>query len=69
MAKKIPVGLVGTGRIGRLHARTLKQLVPEADLQVVTDVNLQSARDLSLALAKNGPAIERDVHPREELAA
>ncbi len=45
MAKKIPVGLVGTGRIGRLHARTLKQLVPEADLQVVTDVNLQSARE------------------------
>jgi plasmid maintenance system antidote protein VapI len=32
-------------------------------------LNLQSAYDLSLALAKHGPAIERDVHPREELAA
>jgi plasmid maintenance system antidote protein VapI len=32
-------------------------------------LNLQSAYDLSLALAELGPAIERDVHPREELAA
>lgn len=46
MAKKISVGLVGTGRIGKLHAQTLKQSVPEADLQVITDVNMQSARDV-----------------------
>lgn len=45
MDQKIKVGLVGTGRIGRLHARTLRQLVPNADLQVVTDVNLASARE------------------------
>jgi len=32
-------------------------------------LNLQSAYDLSTALAEHGPAIERDVHPREELAA
>jgi addiction module HigA family antidote len=32
-------------------------------------LNLQSAYDLSLALAEHGPAIERDVHPREETAA
>lgn len=45
MSEKIKIGLVGTGRIGRLHARTLRQLVPNADLQVVTDVNLPSARE------------------------
>jgi len=45
MNQKIKLGLVGTGRIGRLHARTLRQLVSEADLQVVTDVNLPSARE------------------------
>jgi addiction module HigA family antidote len=27
-------------------------------------LNLQSAYDLSVALAEHGPAIERDVHPR-----
>ena len=32
-------------------------------------LNLQSAYDLSRTLAENGPAIERDVHPREEMAA
>lgn len=45
MSKKIAVGLVGTGRIGRVHARTLKQLIPDADLQVVTDVNRASAHE------------------------
>jgi addiction module HigA family antidote len=32
-------------------------------------LNLQSAHDLSCALAEHGPAIERDVHPREDFAA
>lgn len=32
-------------------------------------LNLQSAYDLSRALAAQGSAIERDVHPREERAA
>jgi hypothetical protein len=32
-------------------------------------LNLQAAYDLSRALAEHGPAIERDVHPRAELAA
>jgi antitoxin HigA-1 len=32
-------------------------------------LNLQSAYDLSRALAEHGAAIERDVHPREDAAA
>jgi addiction module HigA family antidote len=32
-------------------------------------LNLQSAYDLSLALAEHGRAIERDVRPRDERAA
>ena len=32
-------------------------------------LNLQSAYDLSVALTEHGPAIEREVHPRNELAA
>jgi len=32
-------------------------------------LNLQSAYDLSVAMAEHGPAIEQEVRPREELAA
>jgi addiction module HigA family antidote len=32
-------------------------------------LNLQSAYDLSRALAECGPVIEREVHPREDVAA
>jgi addiction module HigA family antidote len=32
-------------------------------------LNVQSAYDLSRALAERGPAIEREVHPREDVAA
>ena len=32
-------------------------------------LNLQSAYDLSCAIADHGPAIERDVRPRKELVA
>ena len=32
-------------------------------------LNLQSAYDLSLAIAANGPAIEREVQPRDGIAA
>jgi plasmid maintenance system antidote protein VapI len=32
-------------------------------------LNLQSAYDLSVAMAEHGPAIECKVHPRDELAA
>ena len=32
-------------------------------------LNLQSAYDLSRALAERGPAIERDVQPRADIAA
>ena len=45
MTKKVTIGLVGTGRIGRVHARTLQQLVPEADVQVLTDVDALSAHE------------------------
>ena len=47
MSKIIKVGLVGTGRIGRVHARTLQQLIPNATVQVVTDVNVQAAREVA----------------------
>ncbi len=45
----IRLGLVGTGRIGRVHTETLKQRVPGAELVSVTDMNLDAARTVASA--------------------
>jgi myo-inositol 2-dehydrogenase/D-chiro-inositol 1-dehydrogenase len=44
------IGVIGTGRIGRLHAELLAHRVPGAALGPVYDVFTQSARDLGQAL-------------------
>ncbi len=43
MAPQIQLGLVGTGRIGRVHLQTITQRLPQARLAAVTDVNQQAA--------------------------
>jgi len=43
LSQKVRVGLVGTGRIGRVHTQTIKQRVPQAELVAVTDMNLAAA--------------------------
>lgn len=49
MNAKLRVGMVGAGRIGRVHAQTLRQLVPGADLQAITDVNRAAAQQCAEA--------------------
>jgi myo-inositol 2-dehydrogenase / D-chiro-inositol 1-dehydrogenase len=41
---RVTLGLVGTGRIGRLHAEHLRFRIPEADLRIVTDLDSRSAQ-------------------------
>lgn len=43
MAEKIRLGIIGTGRIGHIHARTLRQSIPGAELVVAADVRPESA--------------------------
>jgi myo-inositol 2-dehydrogenase / D-chiro-inositol 1-dehydrogenase len=51
MAKdKVRIALIGAGRIGKLHGRTLAQLVPNATLAAVVDVNAEAARALAAEL-------------------
>jgi myo-inositol 2-dehydrogenase / D-chiro-inositol 1-dehydrogenase len=45
--KKIKIGVIGAGRIGKVHVATLMQSVPEADVIALADVNIKSARDLA----------------------
>ncbi|HVU32696.1 MAG TPA: inositol 2-dehydrogenase [Opitutaceae bacterium] len=44
MEKKIKVGVIGTGRIGRLHTEHLAFRLPRATVTAVSDVNLQAAQ-------------------------
>ncbi len=40
---RIRVGLIGAGRIGRLHAMNLVHRIPAADVAAIADVHLESA--------------------------
>lgn len=50
MADKIRIGLVGAGRIGKVHAETLVRRVPGAEVVAVTDVNRPAAEALAAEL-------------------
>jgi myo-inositol 2-dehydrogenase/D-chiro-inositol 1-dehydrogenase len=47
MAQGINVGLVGAGRIGRLHAENLAYRIPEASLVAVSDIFLEAAQSVA----------------------
>ncbi len=48
LTPKIRLGLVGTGRIGTLHAQIIAQRIPQAELVALTDVNRASAERAGL---------------------
>jgi myo-inositol 2-dehydrogenase / D-chiro-inositol 1-dehydrogenase len=45
--KKLRFGILGAGRIGRVHAETLAFRLPEAEIAAVTDVNREAAQALA----------------------
>jgi myo-inositol 2-dehydrogenase/D-chiro-inositol 1-dehydrogenase len=45
--KKLHIGIIGAGRIGRVHAETLAFRLPEAQIVAITDVNRESAQLLA----------------------
>lgn len=47
MGSKINVGLIGAGRIGRVHAETIAYRIPRARLAAVSDVNTTAAQALA----------------------
>ncbi|PIE32944.1 inositol 2-dehydrogenase [candidate division KSB3 bacterium] len=44
MAKQVRIGLIGAGRIGKLHARNISFNIADATIAAVSDVYLDSAR-------------------------
>jgi myo-inositol 2-dehydrogenase/D-chiro-inositol 1-dehydrogenase len=43
-SKTLQVGIIGAGRIGRIHARSLAFLIPQAQAVGIADVDLEAAR-------------------------
>lgn len=47
MDKKIKVGIIGAGRIGKVHALSIKNLIPEVEIKAVSDVYFPAAEQLA----------------------
>ncbi|TAL66976.1 MAG: inositol 2-dehydrogenase [Bacteroidetes bacterium] len=45
--KKLKIGVIGAGRIGKVHTATLVQSVPSAVVVALADINLKSANELA----------------------
>ncbi len=45
--KKLHFGIIGAGRIGRVHAETLAFRLPESQIVTITDVNREAAQSLA----------------------
>ena len=60
MSKKLRIGVIGAGRIGKLHANNLVNRVPNAELAAISDVYLPAAQELAEKLGV--PAYYDDYH-------
>ncbi len=47
MADKLRIGIIGAGRIGKLHASNLVNRVPNAEVAAISDVFVDAAKDLA----------------------
>ncbi len=47
MTQKLKIGLIGAGRIGKVHAKTFSTLVPDTCVGAIADINEAAARDLA----------------------
>jgi myo-inositol 2-dehydrogenase/D-chiro-inositol 1-dehydrogenase len=45
--QKLHIGIIGAGRIGKVHAETLAFRLPEAEIVAITDVNREAAQALA----------------------
>jgi len=61
MTKTINVGVIGAGRIGRLHAENLMYRIPEANLVAISDIYLEAAQKAAAELSI--PAAHQDHRP------
>ena len=58
MEERMNFGVIGTGRIGRLHAENLTYRIPEANLLAVSDIFVDAAEEVATRLGI--PAAHKD---------
>ena len=45
MAEKLKIGVIGAGRIGKLHSENIARFVPQAQLEGIADINFTAEQD------------------------
>ena len=50
MARRVQLGIIGAGRIGRVHAEHLAHRIPEADVVAIADARLDAAQKCAAEL-------------------
>lgn len=60
MSEKLRIGIIGAGRIGKLHAANLVNRVAGCEVAAISDVCVEAARELKQKLAV--PAYYQDYH-------
>lgn len=50
MTKKINIGIIGAGRIGKLHTESIKFYIPQAEVKAIADPNADSLGDWAAGL-------------------
>jgi len=58
--EQLSMGLIGTGRIGKLHAEHLAYRIPQARLAVLSDIHVDAARECAQRLGID--QVEKDYH-------
>lgn len=48
--EKLKVGIIGAGRIGQVHAKSITYHIPQAELVAVSDIYVDSAKKLAQEL-------------------
>ncbi len=68
--KKIKIGVIGTGRIGKVHTETIAQNIPEAQIVALADINKSSAKELASRFSvKSVTEDYRDIINNQEIDA
>ena len=62
--KKLQIGIVGAGRIGNVHAQSITYHIPQAEIAMITDVRIESAKALAEYASTLDKAVKQGVIKR-----
>ena len=62
MEKKLKVGIIGAGRIGRVHTLSIMNYIPEVEIRAISDINIDAAKEWAAKTGiKNAFSDYRDI--------